>query len=486
MKGVLEQMFGYDFSFDLNSDNTNAAIARRIKAGSSVLEFGPAYGRLTRFLHEALNCTVDIVEMNEESGKSAAQYARLACIGLEEGNIEQDLWQEKLAGQTYDYIIFADVLEHLRQPAEVLTKCHKLLNPNGAILCSIPNIAHASVVLSLLNNDFPYHTTGLLDRTHISFFTNKTFVEMCRRCHYEPVYEHAIASKVGTNELPYNYTDVSGEVENALRFMPNAEAYQYVFELRKEEEAAMITAQKNSAVSAGWMTRCFVKQEQDNAFSEGKQLSKKILSEDVDVTFDLNDFTDPVAVQINLIDCSAILKISKVLVGDRSGVEQERKDFDMSGERYGTDIWNIALQGPQLFLRVPKTTAYIRVIFKIIAHNTRLVGNMADTISEIQSSWQQENQRLLGENQQLQQESQQAQQECQRSQQESRQESEQLQQENQQIRQESEQIRQEGQQVRQQNEELQKDLEQLQQQINLLQQELEAKKSFFKRLGKHN
>lgn len=394
-------MFGYDFSFDQNSENSNAIIAERIQSGKDVLEFGPAYGRLTRFLKEAKNCVVDIVEMNAESGESAARYARYACIGVDEGNIEKDIWSEQLKGQTYDYIVFADVLEHLRSPETVLKKCYNLLRPNGAIICSVPNIAHASVIISLLNNDFPYNTTGLLDRTHISFFTNKTFRAMCKNCHYDVVYEHAIYSKVGTNEIPYHYGNVPDAVENVLRFTENAEAYQYVFELRKENEALEAVCLTNTVAQSGWNVCCFVKEKEDIDFTPHRRICKKILNQQVDVTFDLREFNQITSLQINLIDCPAIVKLEGVLVGDIDGSETKRNDFDMSGARYGTQVWNVSEEEPRLFLQVKPTTSYVRVLYKIIAWNEKVVSDVAQVISPLYETWVQQEKMLQGKTEQL-------------------------------------------------------------------------------------
>lgn len=396
-------MFGYDFSFDLNSDNSNAIIAERIEPGKTVLEFGPAYGRLTRFLKEKKGCTVDIVEMNEESGRSAAQYARNACIGLELGNIENDVWCQKLEANEYDYIVFADVLEHLRKPEDALTRCYHLLKPNGAILCSIPNIAHASIIISLLNNDFPYHSTGLLDRTHISFFTNKTFREMCQRCHYNVVYEHAIRSQVGTNEIPYSYENAPDTIENLLRFTKNSEAYQYVFELRREDTIEDVPIQVDSVAQLGWKVKCFVKECEDIEFTPERQICKKITGKDVDVTFDLREYKKVSALQINLIDCNAIIKLEGVFLGDADGSQKACTDFDMNGERYGTQVWNVSTESPQIFLQVKPTTSYVRLIYNIIVWNGEMVFDVSKAFSGIYTTWKEKEKELIQENQELQQ-----------------------------------------------------------------------------------
>ncbi len=77
--------------------------------------------------------------------------------------------------QRFDVIVFSDILEHLYDPADVLTRHYALLAPGGRILISIPNVAIWNVRLALLAGVFEYTDTGTLDRTHIRFFTRRSF-----------------------------------------------------------------------------------------------------------------------------------------------------------------------------------------------------------------------------------------------------------------------------------------------------------------------
>jgi len=75
------------------------------------------------------------------------------------------------AGRRYDAIICADVLEHLPRPTAVLDSCRTLLADDGRLLLSIPNVAYSGLIAELLAGEFRYRTEGLLDRTHVRFFT---------------------------------------------------------------------------------------------------------------------------------------------------------------------------------------------------------------------------------------------------------------------------------------------------------------------------
>ena len=85
---------------------------------------------------------------------------------------------ELSARSEYDFIIFADVLEHLPEPSKVLRRCVASLKPDGKVIISVPNVANIVVRLSLLLGRFEYRDRGILDRTHLRFFTRKTLTRL--------------------------------------------------------------------------------------------------------------------------------------------------------------------------------------------------------------------------------------------------------------------------------------------------------------------
>ena len=233
-------MGNYDFKLDLKTRNTMSIINAWIKNESTILEFGPANGRLTKYLSEKKKCSISIVEIDKQSGLEAAKYADESFLGLEKGDIESGYW--KNTNKHFDYIIFSDVLEHLSNPEKVLKECIGFLKKNGTILVSIPNVAHNSILIDLYNDEFNYAKTGLLDRTHIHFFTHKSFMKMLKKLGLYTYQIETIYSRVGNNEIFNNYEDVPGEVASALRKRNSGSIYQYVYMLgvSKEKENSTI------------------------------------------------------------------------------------------------------------------------------------------------------------------------------------------------------------------------------------------------------
>ena len=114
---------------------------------------------------------VSICEINESAASIAEEYAEQSIVGDCE-NLE---WTKKLVMRKFHYIVFTDVLEHLRDPGKILEEARSFLEPGGKVLTSIPNISYKTVLIDLIKYDnFEYSASGILDSTHLRFFTEKT------------------------------------------------------------------------------------------------------------------------------------------------------------------------------------------------------------------------------------------------------------------------------------------------------------------------
>jgi 2-polyprenyl-3-methyl-5-hydroxy-6-metoxy-1,4-benzoquinol methylase len=91
----------------------------------------------------------------------------------------------QLKNRRFTRAILLDVLEHLKKPETILDECHEVLASDGQLIISVPNIANIAVRLSLLFGRFNYTERGLLDKTHLRFFTRKTARRMVESRRYE-------------------------------------------------------------------------------------------------------------------------------------------------------------------------------------------------------------------------------------------------------------------------------------------------------------
>lgn len=156
----------YDYDYNFSELLPLGKIASNVPEASVVLEFGCYTGGLAKHLKEEKNCQVYAIELDEEAFNIAKEHL---VDGLA-GDIEDYYWVTYFSDIKFDVLIFADVLEHLRNPGKVLEKACSLLKEDGIVLFSIPNIAHNDVIVKLLENRFDYTETGLLDSTHIHFW----------------------------------------------------------------------------------------------------------------------------------------------------------------------------------------------------------------------------------------------------------------------------------------------------------------------------
>lgn len=221
----------YDTELRLDFNNTMSIMIGEIESNSTVLEFGPASGRLTKYLKNEKECDVYIVELDEEAGKIASEFARDTVIG----DIEKYEWLDKFKGITFDYILFADVLEHLRNPEQVLLECKEILSEDGFILISLPNIAHNSVIIDLIKGKFEYQSTGLLDNTHIRFWTYETIEQVMKKLGLYVDSKFATYTQVGKNEFNNTYEDIKFLNPLVLKSRDMGEVYQYVYKVTKKQ-----------------------------------------------------------------------------------------------------------------------------------------------------------------------------------------------------------------------------------------------------------
>ena len=113
--------------------------------------------------------------------ESAAKEAALVLDGVICANIEQDTTVPLNLSPSFDTLVFGDVLEHLQDPWKVLTELRQYIEPGGSCIACVPNVAHWSLVAGLLQGKWDYQDTGLLDRTHLRFFTLDSAVQMFQK-----------------------------------------------------------------------------------------------------------------------------------------------------------------------------------------------------------------------------------------------------------------------------------------------------------------
>jgi SAM-dependent methyltransferase len=159
-----------------------------VPGGAHVLDVGCATGYLAAELTRR-GCRVTGVEADPP----AAERARAHCDAVVIGDVEDAACRDELvalaAGAPFDVVLCGDVLEHLRDPWSALAAVAELAAPGGAVVLSVPNVAHWTGRRALARGRFPYAEHGLFDRTHLRFFTRASARDLAERAGLRVVQE---------------------------------------------------------------------------------------------------------------------------------------------------------------------------------------------------------------------------------------------------------------------------------------------------------
>jgi 2-polyprenyl-3-methyl-5-hydroxy-6-metoxy-1,4-benzoquinol methylase len=212
----------YDAPIELHPECSHGAVLELVGAGNRVADLGCAAGRLARAMTEAGNTVVGVDVESAYGPRAAAACERFVVADLDAG------WPAELEAEQFDVIVVADVLEHLRDPARLLRELPARLTPGGYVVASLPNVAHASVRLALLEGRFPYSETGLLDRTHLRFYSRESLRRLFADAGLAVTLLRPVTKALADSEVPFELGDVPPDVLARLAADPDAETYQFI------------------------------------------------------------------------------------------------------------------------------------------------------------------------------------------------------------------------------------------------------------------
>ena len=197
--------------------------------GLAVLDLGFGAGLLARRIRPACRYLAG-VELDPEAAEEGAPFFDESLTGdLLEG--VSGPWKE-----LFDVIVAGDVLEHLPRPDVLLGSLRLLLGPDGVLLLSLPNVANITVRLGLLFGRFRYAPRGILDRTHLRFYTRKTGRALLEESGYRVLRIDATAMPVELAFPALSRPPFAGAVRTAAlaaaRLLPTLFGYQFVYEAR--------------------------------------------------------------------------------------------------------------------------------------------------------------------------------------------------------------------------------------------------------------
>lgn len=173
------EKWGFSSEYSLGIRNELISLmSKDFNKNINVLDIGCACGAtLLQIKNKYKNANLYGIEIDEAKAKIARNVANIKTYNIEEVELDYD-------EEYFDYIILGDVLEHLYNPWSVIEKLKKYLKKDGQIIASIPNIMNISIIKNLLIGKWQYEDAGILDRTHIRFFTLEEIVKMFNKAGY--------------------------------------------------------------------------------------------------------------------------------------------------------------------------------------------------------------------------------------------------------------------------------------------------------------
>ena len=167
------------------------------KDGLNVLEVGCACGATLLAIRNA-NPKAEVygIEFDKKAAEMARHFAVVEALNVEK--LDRPAWYEK-----FDYIILGDVIEHLREPWQTMKNLAAVLKPGGCVIISVPNVMHFSVFRMMLKGRWQYEEAGILDRTHLRFFTRTEVVALLQEAGLEP--QEVFDSKITESEQDQDF-----------------------------------------------------------------------------------------------------------------------------------------------------------------------------------------------------------------------------------------------------------------------------------------
>lgn len=201
-----------------------SALASLVDEGAAVLDLGCGSGALGEHLSATRGCIVDGVTLSEEEAEHARPYYRRVVVD----NLESCDLITTFGNKRYDFIVCADVLEHLSRPERILNACRDLLSVHGQLLFSVPNAGYCGLVADLLHGEFRYREEGLLDRTHLRFFTRRSLTRFMHQHRWSIGTLDTIQRDLNESEFQVEFDALPPAVTRYMLATPDALSYQFI------------------------------------------------------------------------------------------------------------------------------------------------------------------------------------------------------------------------------------------------------------------
>ncbi|MDO5087353.1 MAG: methyltransferase domain-containing protein [Comamonadaceae bacterium] len=215
----------YDRDIQSSERTSLSVLSAHLPPGARVLDLGCGSGAVGRYLaRRGDGGVIDGLTISaDEAALAAPHYRRVEVANLDSA----ELTALFPPGQ-YDAIVCADVLEHTRHPERVLHACRALLAPGGRVLLSIPNAGYCGLIAELMAGEFRYRPEGLLDETHLRFFTRQTLMRFLAENGWAACSVETVERALPDSEFRVAFDALPPAVARHLLGLPDALTYQFI------------------------------------------------------------------------------------------------------------------------------------------------------------------------------------------------------------------------------------------------------------------
>lgn len=198
-----------EYKYNKKHNSTHQIILEEVAPDLMVLDVGCGPGYLGKELSKK-GCKLFGIEINPSYISEAKPYYKqiIQC------NLDT-ISELPFTKESFDCILFADVVEHLKYPEESIRSLLDFLKPGGIVIISVPNVANFTIRLKLLFGNFDYAESGIMDRTHLHFFTLKS------------IKKFAVDLGLSINKIRYG-SDHFGRVINLIKNLRGLLSYQFI------------------------------------------------------------------------------------------------------------------------------------------------------------------------------------------------------------------------------------------------------------------
>ncbi|MBE1274789.1 glycosyltransferase [Enterovibrio baiacu] len=301
-------------------------VSQSISNNSEVLDVGCWEGSLGEFLIREKSCIVDGIELYHEAGVKAEKFYRNVFFN------DLETFESNYIQSTYDYVVCADVLEHVRNPAAVLSELKKLLKPSGKLIVSVPNVAYGGVIAEMLSGKFEYRERGILDNTHYRFFTRDSIVKLVNSLGFGVNRIDAVQAHIKESEFAESLvSEFPFDLKRVLSNTKDSGTYQFVLVCDSDAEKKIIESNIGIDNTIKFQSKVYWANGVEDYCETRSDVLLASLSLRNRLSFECQDLNSECRVRIDVSDFEGYFKIHEL----RISTDANKILFDMSSSKGG-------------------------------------------------------------------------------------------------------------------------------------------------------